>query len=715
MLTASEESVVSAGGERRRPPARLQMTEEHSIGLHHPLGATILDGGVNFCVFARHADYLELVFFEEADDREPSRVIRLDPRLNRTHHYWHVFVPGVEAGQIYGWRAHGPFDPQRGYRFDGQKLLIDPYARAIVVPKAYNRREACISGDNTPHAMRSVVVDMEAYDWEGDQPLELPFRKTVIYELHVKGFTRHPNSGVAPDTRGTFRGLIEKIPYLQELGVTAVELMPVFHFDEQDGPTGLTNYWGYSPISFFALHSGYSSDKSAMGPLNEFRDMVKALHRAGMEVILDVVYNHSGEGDHDGPTMSLKGLANSTYYHLESDQRLYGNYAGTGNTLSANHAVVRRLILDSLRFWVTEMHVDGFRFDLASVLSRDEDGNPVERPPILWDIQSDPELAGAKIIAEAWDAAGLYQVGTFSGERWKEWNGRFRDDIRSFVRGDNGAVAHVIQRVLASPDIYGHQDREPEQSINFVTCHDGFTMNDLVSYNTKYNLANRESNRDGHNHNLSWNCGHEGPSSDPEIERLRNRQVKNFFFLNLMALGVPMLLMGDEMRRTQGGNNNAYCQDNEISWVDWSLLETHKDIHRFVRMMIQLRSHFDVYREDTQISLRELAERSRIEWHGVHLDQPDWTDESHSFACTIWGYQERYVMYLAINSFHSPLWFELPDIHELGGESWKRVVDTNLPSPYDIQLEDQVPFLSKNYAVQGRSAIMLMEHIDGVV
>ena len=385
--------------------------------------------------------------------------------------------------------------------------------------------------------------------------------------------------------------MIEKIPYLQDLGITAVELMPVFQFDRHDCPSGLVNYWGYSPVSFFAPHAGYSSRRDPLGPVDEFRDLVKALHRAGIEVILDVVYNHTAEGDHQGPTLSFRGLDNATYYLLESDRARYANYTGTGNTLNANNAVVRRLIRDSLRYWVAEMHVDGFRFDLASVLTRDEAGRPLQNPPVLWDIQSDPILAGTKLIAEAWDAAGLYQVGSFFGDNWQEWNGKFRDDVRRFVKSDDDTVAAFAYRCFGSPDLYGHEERGPEQSINFVTCHDGFTLNDLVSYNHKHNEANEEGSRDGSDTNLSWNCGVEGPTDDPEIERLRHRQVKNLLAVTLLAVGTPMLSMGDEVRRTQRGNNNAYCQDNETSWFDWTLVERHQDLHRFVKMLIRQRLH----------------------------------------------------------------------------------------------------------------------------
>src|SRR5271166_4020284 len=544
-------------------------------GRSSPLGASISPQGVNFSVFSRSASRMELLLFDRKDDDRPARVISFNPTFNRTYHYWHAFVPGVQAGQIYGYRVHGPFDPDRGIRFDKDKVLLDPYGRGIVVPKNYSREAAQEKGDNAATAMKSVVVDSRSYDWQGDTPLQRPSSQSIIYEMHVKGFTRHPSSGVSEETRGTYRGLIEKIPYLQDLGITAVELLPVFQFDAQDCPPGQVNYWGYAPVSFFAPHHAYSARQDVLGPVHEFRDMVKALHRAGIEVILDVVFNHTAEGDHSGPTLSFRGLDNNTYYILEQDRSRYANYSGTGNTLNDNNPIVRRMIVDSLRYWVEEMHVDGFRFDLASILARDSSGGVMSSPPVLLDIESDPALAGTKMIAEAWDAAGLYQVGSFVGDSWKEWNGRFRDDIRSFFRSERGSVARFADRLIGSPQIYAHKRREAEQSVNFVTCHDGFTLNDLVSYDRKHNEANGEDNRDGSDYNLSWNCGVEGPTDDATVEALRNRQAKNFLALELLSAGTPMLLMGDEVCRTQKGNNNPYCQDSDISWFDWSLLEWH--------------------------------------------------------------------------------------------------------------------------------------------
>jgi isoamylase len=683
----------------------IAMSRETETGKNFPLGATVHPDGVNFSVFSKSATALEVLLFDGVDDSRPARVISLDPRKNRTYHYWHCLVPGIEHGQLYGYRAAGPFEPQKGLRFDSQKVLLDPYGRSVAVPKKYDHKAGSKPGDNASVAMKSVVVDPHAYEWEGDAPLWRPFSRTVIYEMHIAGFTRHASSGVSAEKRGTYAGLIEKIPYLQDLGVTAVELLPVFQFDEQDCPEGLVNYWGYCPVSFFAPHHAYSSRREPLAVLDEFRDMVKALHRAGIEVILDVVYNHTAEGSHEGPTFCFRGLENSVYYILEQDRSRYANYTGTGNTLNGNQPIVRRLILDSLHYWVEEMHIDGFRFDLASILARDESGRPLENPPVLWDIESDPVLAGTKFIAEAWDAAGLYQVGTFIGDSWKEWNGAFRDDVRRFVKGDSGSVSRLSSRLLGSPDLYGHQEREPEQSINFVTCHDGFTLNDLVSYNQKHNEANGEGNRDGTNDNLSWNCGVEGSTDDPEVERLRSRQVKNFFAVTMLALGAPMLLMGDEVRRTQQGNNNAYCQDNEISWFDWTLLDKHRDVHRFVKTLIHFRLRRDLSREDLGLSLNQLLRQAEIRWHGVRLNQPDWSHDSHSLAATARSLQGRYLWHLMLNAYWEPLAFELPPPEAPG---WYRLVDTFLESPDDICDLLAAPIVEPlTYLVQPRSVVLL--------
>ena len=676
-------------------------------GKSFPLGATVHADGVNFSVYSKHSTRMELLLFDRVDDLQPALVIELDPRQHRTFHYWHVFVPGLRPGQLYGLRAYGPFDPSQGHRFDPDKVLLDPYGRAVAIPPQYSREEATLPGDNAASAMKSVMADPSTYDWEGDTPLKRPFARTVIYELHVGGFTQHPSSGLAPEKRGTYAGLVDKIPYLVDLGITAVELLPIFQFDEQQAPPGLSNYWGYNPVSFFAPHGGYSTGQDPLAVLDEFRDMVKALHRAGIEVVLDVVYNHTGEGDHDGPTLCFKGLGNREYYFLDQDRSRYANYSGTGNTLNANRAPVRRLILDSLRYWVDEMHVDGFRFDLASIMARDETGQPLGNPPVIWEIDTDPVLAGTKLIAEAWDAAGLYQVGTFAGDHWKEWNGQFRDDTRRFLRGDCGTVSKMASRFLASPDLFGHEEREPEQSINFVTCHDGFTLNDLVTYDKKHNLANREANRDGHDHNYSWNCGVEGPTTDLEIERLRNRQVKNFAAITLLSLGVPMLLMGDEMRRTQRGNNNAYCQDNEISWLDWTLLEAHADIHRFVRQLIHFRLSLDIFRGEHGLSLTQFLRQAQLQWHGVKLHQPDWSYTSHTLAFTV---RDRTgFFHLILNAYWEPLDFEIPPPSKSSPNGWRRVIDTYLDSPDDFcEPAEAPPVQGRVYRVQPRSVVLLV-------
>jgi isoamylase len=717
---------VSSGRVGLANPPRSGTTATHTAtaasshaGLSFPLGASVVPGGVNFSVFSRHATRIELLLFDSAAQAQPSQVIELDPRTHRTYYYWHVCVPGLRPGQLYAYRALGPFDPARGVRFDPSKALLDPYGRAVVVPEAYSRRRSGQYGELDAVGMKSAVVDPDAYDWEGDAPLRRSFASTVLYEMHVAGFTRHPSSGVTAELRGTYAGMIEKIPYLRDLGITAVELLPIFQFDRQDCPAGRLNYWGYAPVSFFAPHAGYSSRQDALGPVDEFRDLVKALHRAGIEVILDVVYNHTAEGNAAGPTLCFRGLANEVYYILEKDRAQYANYSGTGNTLNANQAIVRRMILDSLRYWVAQMHVDGFRFDLAAILARDEDGCPLENPPALWDIESDPVLSGTKLIAEAWDAAGLYQLGSFVGDSWKEWNGRFRDDVRSFMKGDRKTARLLAQRVLGSPDIFGHQEREPEQSINFVTCHDGFTLNDLVSYNDKHNEANCEENRDGQNDNRSWNCGMEGPSEDGAIQALRRRQVKNFLVPMLISIGTPMLLMGDEMGRTQRGNNNAYCQDNELSWLDWSLLEPHAGLLRFVRTLIAQRLRWVDWIETSGeagvgLSLNELLRRAEIDWHGITLGQPDWGEDSHSLACTIRSGPGRvpFWLHLMFNAYWEPLDFELPAVSDAAMSGWQHWIDTARESPEDIMDGPHAPLVQgTHYRVMPRSVAALFVRI----
>jgi glycogen operon protein len=681
-----------------------------NAGKSAPLGATLTSDGANFSLFSRNATGVELLLFDDADDVRPSRTIRLEPAL-RSYFYWHVFVPEIETGQLYAYRLEGPFQPNEGLRFNTNRALLDPYGRGVVVSKNYSR-EAVKSNSSMAVGMKSVVADPWDYSWDGDEPLRLPSARSIVYEMHVRGFTQHPSSGVDERLRGTYAGLIQKIPYLQELGITAVELLPVFQFDAQDAPPGKPNYWGYQPISFFAPHRAYSSRQDPLGPINEFRDMVKALHKAGLEVILDVVFNHTAEGAADGPTLCFRGIDNPTYYILEVDRSRYADYAGTGNTLNGNHPIVRRMIVDSLRYWVKHMHVDGFRFDLASILTRDSSGHALPNPPVLLDIESDPLLAGTKLFAEAWDAAGLYQVGSFVGDSWKEWNGHFRDDVRSFFRAETGSVRKFADRMVGSPNIYEHKRREPEQSVNFVTCHDGFTLNDLVSYEQKHNEANGHDNRDGGDDNRGWNCGVEGPSDDPQIEKLRNRQVKNFLTATMLSIGLPMIVMGDEVRRTQLGNNNAYCQDNETSWFDWSLVEKHSDILRFARLLIGRRAMRNIEHEKMRVPLGKLIRSSHGHWHGTKLNQPDWSDDSHSVALTVNLRQEKLLVHFIFNAHWDALTFQLPGSFENRPISWRRWIDTSLDSPNDISKWTEAPWHEGyEYQVTARSTVVLFTEL----
>jgi isoamylase len=675
-------------------------------GTADPLGATMRPDGVNFSVYSKHATGLDLLLFDDVDDHSPRRVIRLDPQVHRSGDYWHVHLPGLDAGQLYGYAADGPWMPEQALRFDATKVLLDPYGRGVAVPDRYGPATPGDAARNAP-AMKSVVIDPTAYDWEGDRPLHRPFRETIVYEAHLAGFTADPSSGVAAERRGTYLGFIEKIPYLVDLGVTAVELLPAFQFDRHAAPDGLINYWGYQPISFFAPHQQYAVSRTGHGPADEFRDLVKALHRAGLEVILDVVYNHTAELGADGPTFCYRGLADDDYYLHGTDRSQYADYSGTGNTLNANGTIVRRMIVDSLRYWVETMHVDGFRFDLAAVLSRDETGTRLADPPTLWDIETDPALAGTKLIAEAWDAGGLYEVGSFVGDRWVEWNGIFRDDVRAFVKGDRAKARAVAMRFLGSPDVYGPRDREPEVSLNFVTCHDGFTLNDLVSYDAKHNEANGEGNRDGSDQNLSWNCGIEGPTADPGVEGLRRRQIKNFLVLELLALGAPMLLMGDEVRRTQGGNNNAYCHDDQTAWFDWSGVERHADILRFTRALTQARRRLvEAYGEGGDIGLVDLLRDADVEWSGVRVGAPDLGDDSHSIALT--AHADAGSIHLIFNAWWEELTFELP-APRAGQERWRRVVDTSLDPPDDIVADvDEAPPCAGAYRAAARSVVVLV-------
>jgi isoamylase len=692
-----------------------------SQGEPHPLGASVAEGGVNFSLFSRSASRVELLLFDKLDAERPSQIIQLDPHTNRTFSYWHVFVHGIGEGQIYGYRVHGPCDPSAGLRFDPEKVLIDPYARAIVYGDERAHAEACQPGDNTRTAMKSLVVDVERFDWQGVTRPQIDAHDRVIYELHVRGFTRHPSAGVRHP--GTFAGLIEKVNYLLDLGITTVELLPVFQFDEHELPfvnprTGerLLNYWGYNPLGFFSPHRGYYiEDWRNMRYLTGFRDMIRELHRQGLEVFLDVVFNHTAEGDEHGPTLSFRGIENPVYYLLAPDDpSRYANYSGTGNTVNCNHPIVRRLILDSLRDWVEVMRVDGFRFDLAAVLSRDEQGRPMKEPPLPWEIEADPVLQRTHLIAEAWDAGGLYQVGEFPGERWSEWNGKFRDDVRRFWRGDLGHAGAFASRLLGSPDLYERHGREVTQCVNFVTCHDGFTLNDLVSYSHKHNLENGEGGTDGSDADWSANYGIEGPTSDPGIEAVRRRQIKNFLTTLFVSQGTPMLLGGDELRRTQGGNNNAYCQDNEVSWLDWRLLERHAEIHRFTRALIRFRRAHPSLRRRRYLQGVEAPKGAdlpgypRVRWHGMRVGEPDWSYASRTVALTLTEAADDVAIHMMFNAHDGVLRFELPQ--PASGRKWWRVVDTARPAPDDIlNAGREVPVGADFYVLRDRAAVVLIE------
>jgi isoamylase len=641
-------------------------------GRAHPVGARVADGGVNFSVFSENADSVELLLFDHPLDPEPARIVP----LARDFHFWHVFVPGVGGGATYAFRAAGPATPP--FRFDRDKALLDPYARSVVTA-LWDRDAAARPGDNVATSLRATVVDTSAYDWEGDRPLGRPLAETIVYELHVGGFTASPTSGVARP--GTFAALREKTPYLVDLGITAVELLPVYQFDATGG-----DFWGYNPIAHFAPHDRY-------GDVDEFRDLVKALHRAGIEVILDVVFNHTGEGGAGGPTISLRGLGNEAYYMISpQDPSVLLDFSGCGNTVDANDPITAKLIFDCLCYWVEELHVDGFRFDEGTILTRDADGTPMRFPPVVALTELGDELGETKLIAEAWDAGGLYDVGSFPGRRWSEWNGRFRDDVRRFVRGDGGLVGAVATRIGGSSDLYAWNRRPPQASLNFVTCHDGFTMYDLVSYNGKHNEANGEGNRDGINDNLSWNCGVEGETDDEAVEALRLRQIRNFAVILLVSQGVPMILGGDEALRTQRGNNNPWNQGNEISWVDWDRVAANDPLRRFWKLLVDFRKRHPELRRDTFFGSGD------VRWHGCLLDSPGWSDPwSRVLSFTVAG------VHVILNMDDQDLDFELP------AGAWRRAFDTSLPSPDDAaEPGAESPFDGSAYRAAGRSAVVLV-------
>ncbi|SJM96364.1 glycogen debranching protein GlgX [Crenothrix polyspora] len=689
-------------------------------GTPYPSGSKLSHGGINFSIFSRHTTRVELLLFDSSDSAEPFQVIELQREINRTFFSWHVYILDLPVGTWYAWRMDGPNNVREtGLHFDKDKLLLDPWARAVS-HKNWDRAAACRAGDNSTTAMRCVVVD-DSYDWQGDTPLRVSSEKSIIYELHVGGFTKHPSSKVTHP--GTFSGLIEKIPYLQELGITHVELLPVMAFDEQDVPhstaaLGLKNYWGYSTHSFFSPHPGYCVTPEQGTHIQEFRDLVKALHKAKIAIIMDVVFNHTSESGVDGPIINFRGIGDNIFYHHDKyDKSIFRDYTGCGNTINANHPLVTRFIISCLEYWVKEMHVDGFRFDLASALSRGEDGEVLPDPPVLWGIELSKRLAKTKLIAEAWDAAGLYQVGSFPGYRWAEWNGIYRDIVRRFVRGDKGVIKDLATRLCGSSDLYEHQGRLPISSINFVTCHDGFTLSDLFSYNQKHNLANGEDNRDGCNNSNSFNCGVEGATNEISILRLRRKLAKNVFAILLLSQGVPMLLAGDEILNSQQGNNNSYCQDNAISWIDWRKTQQNADILCFVRNMIALRKrHASIMRRrfltGKLVEGRDIAD---ITWHGIQVNKPLWDDaEARLLAFTLAGYDaEEADLHIVMNMSDQVIAVELPLIT---GKIWYLAVDTALASPHDnIAPEHQQCVTKPHYTVAAQSVVVLENKDAGVM
>jgi isoamylase len=684
-------------------------------GKPYPSGSTYNAKGVNFSIFSRYAEHVELLLFDKADSDEPFQIIALQKDINRTFFSWHVYVSKLPAGTWYTWRMDGPGQARdSGFRFEKDKQLLDPWARGVS-QKRWSRKAACKPGDNSRTAMRCVVAE-EKYDWEGDAPLAIRSEKAIIYELHVGGFTRHPSSKVV--NPGTFAGLIEKIPYLQQLGITHVELLPVMAFDEQDVPRntydlGLKNYWGYSTHSFFSPHPGYCVTPEQGTHVQEFRDLVKALHKAGIGVIMDVVFNHTAEAGNDGPVINFRGIGGKSFYHLDKfDKSIMRDYTGCGNTVNANHPLVARFIINCLEYWVREMHVDGFRFDLASAMARGENGEVLQDPPVLWGIELSEQLIKTKLIAEAWDAAGLYQVGSFPGYRWAEWNGRYRDIVRQFVRGDKGLISELATRICGSSDMYESQGRLPISSINFVTCHDGFTLYDLFSYNEKHNEANGEDNRDGCSNNLSYNCGIEGDTENLSILELRRKKVKNVFSILLLSQGVPMLLAGDEILHTQHGNNNCYCQDNELSWIDWNMTNQNADILRFVQQMIALRKrHPSIMRRrfltGTTIKGKNMPD---ISWHGIEINKPLWHDwEARILTFTLAGIEDNEAdLHIIMNMSDESTSIQLPVID---GKKWCMALDTSQPSPQDIIApQDQKPFGENLYSVNSK-AVVVFENI----
>lgn len=684
-------------------------------GKPFPFGATLVPNGVNFSIFSRHATSCSLVLFEKRSET-PLVEIPFNDSF-RIGNVWCMIVFGLDYENIeYGYRMDGPWDPARGLRFDKNKILLDPYARAIGGRDKWGTPPDW----DSLFPLRGRLV-FEDFDWEDDRALEVPIEDLIVYETHVRSFTRHKSSGVKHP--GTYAGIMEKIPYLKKLGVNCIEMMPVYEFDEFEGSrpnpvTGETmyNYWGYSTVAFFAPKSGYAATGAFGMQVDEFKNLVKQLHKNGFEVILDVVFNHTAEGNEKGPTISLRGIDNSTYYMLTPDG-YYFNFSGCGNTLNCNNPIVRGMVLDCLRYWASEFHIDGFRFDLAAILGRDPWGTPLSNPPLLETLAFDPILGKCKLIAEAWDAGGLNQLGTFPAYgRWAEWNGKFRDDLRRFLKGDEGMVGRMAQRLQGSPDLYGDDRRGPTASINFVTCHDGFTLYDTFAYNGKHNEMNGEGGRDGCDDNYSWNCGAEGETDDQWIMSLRHRQIRNAITVLMLSHGVPMLLMGDEFGRTKKGNNNTYCHDNELNWLDWGLLEKNKDLFRFAQNMIAFRRAHPVLRPRNHLQNRDCigSGLSDISWHGTRAWNADWSANSKVLAFMLDGkhakngsFQDN-TIYTALNTYWDGLPFELPAPPQ--GQRWHIFANTSMPAPYDIcEPGNEIVLENQQWiTVGGRSSIVLL-------
>lgn len=684
------------------------------------LGSTLMTNGVNFAIFSRHAESIRLVIFENFEDKEPIVDYDFDLIYNKTGDIWHVFVENIKVGMSYVYSIDAEFLPEYGQRYNPNKFLIDPYAKLVKLKCPLDKADAFAYSkkgqantfslkNNINKAPRSIIVETKGFT--GIKSPNTLLKNHIIYELNINGFTKHKSSEV--EHAGTFLGLVEKIPYLKELGVTAVEVLPVHIFDEksiirinQKGEN-LTQYWGYDPLAFMALHIPYASTDDPQKAIDEFKYMVSELHKAGIDIFLDVVFNHTVEGNEYGPTISFKGIDNQIYYMLDNGGMTYKNYSGCGNTVNCNHPVVKDLIIDTLLYWVIEMGVDGFRFDEASILARDKYGNILDNSPLVERISENPILRDKIIIAEAWDARGAYQVGSFGSARWAEWNGKFRDDIRSFVKSDYGTLRLAAERLMGSRDLYLMSLKNPENSINFITCHDGFTMEDLVSYNEKHNEDNGENSMDGENHNISWNCGVEGKTKNKDVLSLREQQKKNMMTLLMFSLGVPMLLAGDEFGNTQGGNNNAYCQNNEISWLDWSKLKKNQSFFRFVKNIISFRKRTPVLRVNHYYRTTE-GISSPVEWFGEKGKAPNWSSNNFNVACLIKS-QDKPILkeksdeiFMILNMHWEQHLYKLPKIKN---KKWYFLLDTSNKSPYDI-VDNGKEYILKNqkqYTIKPRS------------